>query len=1056
MSKYRFSVIIIAILLIALKVSAQTTTSNNIGYINGVTVNFMDIANYEKAHPQPLVRKLPFDEGEESGDRPYQPPVDPATIRMYNPDVHGAEGPHVAYLPVSPTPADTFLAKVSDGTSIPPDTHGAVDSMCAVTAINSSITIENRYTHAVVSTVTLDGFWSSMEAASAGGHGAGAYDPRVHYDPHYKRWIMMADAYGETTYSTLFIAVSATSSPTGAWHMYKLSVAGAGGIWLDFPCVGFNKRWIAISGNFFTSTGSYTNDIIYVFDYIAMMSGGTLSWSSVTPPSSSFTICPALTYDTTETNLFCVENYSGGAGQLKLFKLTGNIGSLSLAAVGTPATATHWQQSNGSGNDFVPQLAGGTSYLLQANDDRINNFVQRNNKLWCAHTVFLPATGTPTRVSAMWWQMDTTGTPAQVGLVDDPTGANYYWFPSIAPNASDDALIGFATSSTAIHPSCAYALHIHTDAVSTWRPVFTYRHGQKVYFQNFGSGQDRWGDYSATCIDPVNNLDFWTIQESVPSTSPNPPNSLWDTWWAHVVVCTPLGATPVPATITLSPCTGTIAPYSVDTVAGATSYTWIVSGTGWSGTSTTDSINLTVGTGVATISVAPTNSCAPGSAPYVFTVSPSPLPVETLTVSPSPLCAGSTAAIFTATATGSPTSYTWTVLGTGWSGSSTSSTLNATAGTGPGTIIVHGTNGCGVGPNDTLIVTPSNGPSVGPITSTPAIVCSSSSAVFSVPPVTGATGYTWTILGTGWSGSSTTNSVTATVGTGTGMIIVSATDACGTGANDTLIVTTSTGAPTPTSITGSVPLCADSVAIYTTPAVPGATSYVWTISGTGWSGTSTTNSITATVGSGAGTISVSAVDACGTGTPFTLSGIIPTVVTSSFVESTHTTFTHTNIIIDFTGTAPSGSTYLWNFGGGGGIGSPGPTYAGPQTVHWDTSGLYTVTLTINDGGCVSISTDTVLVNYGLAVKQVNVNSFEANITPNPNDGSFDIIFDMPVTHPLSVKISDMEGRTVYTNEFSATNNNKISIVTDHLAAGNYNVTIYQDEAVITKKVTIGR
>jgi len=1058
MNKCRFTLLTLGALLLITKISAQTITSNTIGYVEKVaTVNFLDIANYEKAHPKPLVRKLPFDEGEEIGDRPFRPAVDPSTIRMYNPGANGAETPHTAYLPASPNPADTFLAKVSDGTSIPPDTHGAVDSMYAVTAINTSITIENRYTHAVVSSVTLDGFWSSMETTASGGHGAGAYDPRVHYDPHYKRWIMMTDAYGQTTYSQIFIAVSATSSPTGAWHMYRLNVAGAGGIWLDFPCVGFNNRWIGISGNFFTTAGSFTNDVLYVLDYVSMMAGGTLSYGTLTPPGSSFTICPALTYDVAENNMFCVENYNGGAGQLKLYKITGNIGALTLTSVATPSSTTHWQQSNGSGNDFVPQRGGGTTYLLQANDDRINNFVQRNNKLWCAHTAFLPATGTPTRVSAMWWQMDTTGVPAQVGLIDDPTGTNYYWFPTIAPNNSDDALIGFATSSTAIYPSCGYALHLHTDAVSTWRPVFTYRHGQKTYFQNFGGGQDRWGDYSATCIDPVNNLDFWTLQECVPASSPAAPNSLFDTWWAHVVVCTPLSTVPTPATITLNPCTGTIAPYSVDTVAGATSYVWTVTGTGWSGSSTTDSINLTVGTGVATITVAPANSCATGTGVYTFTITPSPLAVETLTVSPSPLCVGTSTALFTTTATGSTTSYSWTVSGTGWSGSSSTSSLSATVGTGPGVITVTGTNGCGAGPAASMTVTPSSGPATpGPITP-PATICGTSTGTFSVPLDATVTNYTWTVLGTGWSGSSSTNSVSVTIGTGIGTIIVNATDGCGTSANDTLAISASAGPAAPTAITTATsPLCSYSTVVFTTPVVVGATSYIWTVSGTGWSGSSTTNSINVTVGTGIGIITVTAVNACGNSATYTLSGIIPVITpTATFTESTHVTTAGANVICTYTGIAPAGTTYLWGFSGGA-VYSPGLTSPGPITVHWPTPGTYTVTLTVSDGGCDSTITDTVHVNVGVGVAQLNVKSFDATIMPNPNDGSFDIVFDQQITNPISVKISDMEGRSVYSNEFGSTNDSKLSIITNNLPAGNYNATIYVDGAIVTRKLTISR
>ena len=968
MTKLGYGLVSLAALIFSIKISAQTVTSNTVTHVEKVAdVNLTELANYFKAHPKPNVKTIPFDEGDEGETRPTHPLPDPSLIRTHVP----LSGIHSAYLPVSPSPTDTFLAHTSDGNDIPPDTHGGVDGTYAISALNDHVSIQLRSTHALaIPTVTLDNFFSSLETTASGGHGIGAYDPRVHYDPISDRWILMADAYGETTYSQLFIAVSATNNPTGTWHFYRMNVAGTGGIWLDFPCVGFNNRWIANSGNFFTSAGSFTNDVLYILDYTAMKSGAALSYGTLNPTGGSFTICPALTYDGT-SNMFCIENYNASSGQLRLSKVTGNIGALTLTTVAHPAAGTgvFWQSSPGGGN-FVPELGGGSTYKLQANDDRTNNLVCRNGNLWCAHTIFLPGTGTPTRASAMWWEIDSTGTPLQVGKIDDPTGHDFYFFPSIAPNINNDALIGFAHSSSTIYPSCGYALRSNTDPLDSTRPVFTYRHGQKTYYQDFSGGtssQDRWGDYSATCIDPTNNLDFWTIQESVPASSPAPPFSNWDTWWAHVQVCAYLGA-PTSGTGASTPCQGTTQTYSVAPVTGATGYTWAItpSGSGWSGTSTTNTISITVGTGTVVVTAQANNTCGPGAA-YTFTVSPLPLPTEVIAAT-STVCAGAATATFTTTATGSPTSYSWNVLGTGWSGSSTTSSMTATVGTGAGMIIVTGTNACGTGPADTLTVTPGT------------------------PP-----------------------------GAATNIVVPSA-------------------------------LCSGSTAVFTTPAVTGATSYIWSVSGLGWSGTSATSTLTATIGTGTGTITVTPVNACGDGTPFTLNSIIPTpAATAAFTESTYTTTTHTVVIVSYTGSAPSGTTYSWTFGGGTPATS---TSAGPISVYWATSGTFTISLTVESGGCSATYTDTIHVNHGVGIKEVGANALHAGIVPNPNDGSFDVVFDKAINTPVTVKLFDMLGREVYKNEFTGTNNNKVSIAAGELANGTYAATITANEKVITEKITI--
>ena len=224
------------------------------------------------------------------------------------------------------------------------------------------------------------------------------------------------------------------------------------------------------------------------------------------------------------------------------------------------------------------------------------------------------------------------------------------------------------------------------------------------------------------------------------------------------------------------------------------------------------------------------------------------------------------------------------------------------------------------------------------------------------------------------------------------------------------------------------------------------------MSGTGWSGTSTTNSITVTVGTGLGSITVAGVDACGAGTPFTLGSIAPSATPSaSFTESTHITPDHSNITVTFTGTASTGSIYSWDFGTGVPASAAGP---GPFNVHWNTPGTYTVTLTVYTGSCTSTVTDTVHVYSGVGLTTVNNKALSMDITPNPSTGSFDILFNDEVSAQMTVKLSDIQGRMVYSQEFNGTTDNNLSVVTNGLPMGNYNVSVICNGNVLNKKVTI--
>ena len=74
-----------------------------------------------------------------------------------------------------------------------------------------------------------------------------------------------------------------------------------------------------------------------------------------------------------------------------------------------------------------------------------------------------------------------------------------------------------------------------------------------------------------------------------------------------------------------------------------------------------------------------------------------------------------------------------------------------------------------------------------------ASVCASSSNIYSVAAVSGATSYTWT-LPNGWTGTSATNSITAVTDTSSGIVSVIASNACGSSPAETLSVT---NIPTP-------------------------------------------------------------------------------------------------------------------------------------------------------------------------------------------------------------------------------------------------------------------
>lgn len=194
-------------------------------------------------------------------------------------------------------------------------------------------------------------------------------------------------------------------------------------------------------------------------------------------------------------------------------------------------------------------------------------------------------------------------------------------------------------------------------------------------------------------------------------------------------------------------------------------------------------------------------------------------------------------------------------------------------------------------------------------------VCSGSTQTYSVAAVNGATGYIWT-LPPGWSGSSTTNSITVIAGTTAGNITITAINSCGSSTTTNLQATISTIPARPSIINGNTAVCTGTPQNYTAGAVTGAISYTWILPA-GWTGSSATNSIVAIPGSAAGTIRVYANNGCGSGPEKTKATSITTTTPAQPGNITGIANVCQGSIQSYSVAAvPGASSYNWTFPNG--------------------------------------------------------------------------------------------------------------------------------------------
>jgi PKD repeat protein len=519
MKKYVLLLLLAFVFSVFNQVSAQISERFKGSSIQKAKVTFSQIEAYDKQQPIPekkmktpnkkLIypefpidgKKILFEEKPSSGSINMNAPKDP-----------------------SPLPDANFLGLDDSGNSIPPDVNGAAGPNHLMVTLNTQTRIMDKEGN-VLSTVSTGSFWFPLVGSGD------TFDPKVMYDPYKERWIMVMPSSSDVLSSKLFVGVSENTDPTGVWYLYSFDTDPNNNHWFDYPSYGFNKNWVVVSGNMFGAGFGY--NVLFVIDKSDLYNNAAEVGYSRFEMDDAFTVVPAITYDPDLNEMYMISSAtgnSGGSGYLNLWRVSGVPGIEvveDLGLVGTPNPWSTWAPNSGN---LAPQL--GIDERINSGDARIQNAIYRNGKIWCAHHIFLPA-GDPTHSAIQWWEMDTEGTLLQRGRVHDESGFYHFTFPTIAVNANEDIMIGYGSFSEEQYASSSYSFRYADDPANTLRDRYQYKDGLAPYFKTFGGARNRWGDYTNTCVDPIDDLDFWTLQEYADLPSGD---DKWATWWAKIKI----------------------------------------------------------------------------------------------------------------------------------------------------------------------------------------------------------------------------------------------------------------------------------------------------------------------------------------------------------------------------------------------------------------------------------------------------------------------------------------------------------------------------------------
>ena len=467
----------------------------------------------------------------------------PQSAELPESDIHRYKPPELVPnrtvpLPLAPSLTGSFTGLVDDNTAIPPDTMGAVGPSHLLEILNTDVGIFNKSTGAIISQVSLQSFWSSL-GTGAGQPANSPFDPKVIYDQPSSVFIVLTLGGGTSPDSWLMIAASATSDPTGVINKYAIDADLDGGVqtnnnWADFPCIGVDATNVYVTANMFSSSNVFQYSKVWVIPKAQLLSGsGTITWTEFTNPSGTkSTIQPVHVFGSSLTEYFIHQGYDNGA--------TPPIRLVRISSVTFPGGTPTWSdlgyiQVNSYPTGTLPDAPqSGSAHLIATNDTRLCNAVFRNGRIWTTHTV---ADSTNTKTEVAWYQINpanahpsSPGVPDKQGRIHDTN--RWYYYPSIAVNLNDAVGIAFSGSSSTEFVSAYYTARIAVDGDGVMDSVGLLKGGLDSYFKEFGSGSNRWGDYSATCIDPSDDTSFWTLQEYASTAVGSGADSgRWGTWW---------------------------------------------------------------------------------------------------------------------------------------------------------------------------------------------------------------------------------------------------------------------------------------------------------------------------------------------------------------------------------------------------------------------------------------------------------------------------------------------------------------------------------------------
>jgi hypothetical protein len=462
------------------------------------------------------------------------------------------------------TPMDTkaFSGQSDSATTCPysgcapPDQGLAASSNYEVQVVNTAIGIWKNGVAVTGFPKSLQAFFAVPSPSPAGCDSRGPFltDPRAAYDPNANRFyvtIMQVEGglgvgTGCTPTSTVWFAVSATSNPAGAWHVYSMAINGTSSTaFSNYTQFGFDTQGLYWSFNLFNKAGTaLVNNVVIGVRKAELLTGAAPKGYFFTGLNVSGKLL-----DTVNP----VESLARNAGpQGEIFVDSYNINFGGGNCSGGCSGLVVWDFSNiAFSGSTIPSLTGATiasdsytlppmadnppscSACLETLDTRISATpIYQHGQVYAGIDTAVNNGSGKNVPGILWFDVSAYLNPGPTTCPECTTingstnvmqqgyfffsGAADAFFPTLIPDAEGNLMMGFEFSSSAdsIDPSQAYAGRRVTLPPGTMSDggIFAIKSAK-------ASTQFRQGDYGASSWTGSANDATWSTGEySCPAT----------------------------------------------------------------------------------------------------------------------------------------------------------------------------------------------------------------------------------------------------------------------------------------------------------------------------------------------------------------------------------------------------------------------------------------------------------------------------------------------------------------------------------------------------------